>query len=301
MIEALRSYFLRPGSALRLGVSRALFYGWYLLQARVYQPARFAELPAELWDPPVLLRLFPAPDAATAAGIARILELSLLLSCLGLWTRAATVTATVTGAYLFGVMNGYGFINFHCIPLVLISWPLALAPCGDAFSLDAWLRRGPLVRDPADYRWPIRLAQLTLTALMCTAGLRKVLGNWLSQPVENMRAFLLYKYYPQAAEKGLELPELTLRLLDYDGLLLVMAAGMVVCELGSPAALLDGKPWLRAGWIGGLFLMQLLLAVWLKTLPTFPWLGAYVFWVPWNRIGDVAGWARPPAWNRRPE
>ena len=98
-----------------------------------------------------------------------------------------------------------------------------------------------------------------------------------------MRTFVLHKSYAQAAEKGLALPAWTLEVADQTWLLLPAAAVMVGCEFACPLALIDGKPLLRTSLIGGLFLMQLLLAVWLRTLPTFPWAAAYVFWVPWER------------------
>lgn len=289
MTNALERYFTAPGSALRLGVSRALFYGWYFLQARAYDAGSYARLPEEWFSPPLLLFAFGPPDPATAHVTARLLEASLALACVGLATRAATAAAGILGGYVFGVMYGYGFADFHLSPLVLISWVLAFAPCGDAFSADALLRRRPLAADPGDYRWPIRLAQITLVGFMFTGGLGKVFGNWLVQPLTNMKTFLLYKYYSQAGEKGVVLPEWTLDVADQAWLLLPAAVAMVGCEFGSPLALIDGRPRLRLVFIGGLFVMQLSLAVWLRTLPSFPWAAAYVFWVPWERYSRGSG------------
>ena len=222
-----------------------------------------------------------------------LLIVALGVCTVGLLTRVAAPLVALLGTHVFAVMNGYGYANFHIIPLVLISWPLALAPSGDALSLDALLGRGRKAMNPVDYHWPIRLAQITLPALMFTGGLQKIINAWFAHPVANMRSFLLYKYYPQAAEKGWTLPDLLLSVAEHEWILLPMALAMLICEFGSPLALPDGRPLVRVLLIGGLFLMQLNLALVLKTLPSFPWLAVYVFWVPWEAVWNRLSPGRP--------
>jgi len=65
---------------------------------------------------------------------------------------------------------------------------LMFAPCGEAFSLDSWLRRRKLPAEQADQAaytvaWPLRLIQIQVATLYCTTGLAKLIrvifqGDW---------------------------------------------------------------------------------------------------------------------------
>lgn len=104
-----------------------------------------------------------------------------LLFALGLWTRAA----------------GFALAALHVVfaarlPYLMMGWAqlypafvvyLALAPSGQAWSVDAWLKR----RKDATFRashelvaWPLRLLQVHVIAMYATAGWpRFVAGAWL--------------------------------------------------------------------------------------------------------------------------
>jgi hypothetical protein len=284
MIKTFDQWLEQPGSAERLALSRILFYGCFLVQVFLYDASSYATLPAELWRPTLLLALFPAPSEALFLGALHLLEIAMLLACVGISTRISCIAVAVLGTYVFGAINGYGHADFHLSPLLLISWVMALAPSGDAYSLDAWLHRPAVAKGRSDYYWPIKLAQVCLVALMGTAGALKAYGMWLSDPAGAMRSFLLYKYYAQSTEKAISLPTSVLVLADWTWVLILLGILVLTCELGCAVALSDRWLWVRIVIIGNLFLMQLVLAVWLKTLPTFPWLAAYVFWVPWERV-----------------
>jgi hypothetical protein len=161
---------------------------------------------------------------------------------------------------------------------------MAFAPSGRVYSLDAWLGRKAKPDDRADFYWPIKLAQACLVVLMASAGALKAGGMWLSDPAGAMRFFLLYKYFAQSTEKAVTLPDSLLIVAHWHWALLFLGLSVLICELGSVVALYDGWPMAKISLIGSLFLMQLILSVWLQTLPTFPWLAAYVFWVPWERV-----------------
>jgi hypothetical protein len=117
---------------------------------------------------------------------------------------------------------------------------------------------------------------------MCTAGLRKIQGDWLANPAGCMKSFIMYKFYAQVNEKVDVLPQYVLTIAENHWLLTLSAIVVVICEFGSPLAIPRRWMCIRGIMIGGLFAMQLVLAVVFKTLPTFPWLAAYVFWVPWE-------------------
>jgi len=285
--QRLAAWLLRPGSARRLGVIRLLFYPWTLFQLRVYEPWSIAQLPDELWDPVWLLAVFPAPSQAVLVAMSALLVAASLCACIGWHARAATRIAFALLVAVFGVQSSYGQVNIHFQPMILLAGVLAFAPCGDAVSLDA--RRGarPRARDAADYHWPIRLGQFLFVGLMFTAGCQKLAGNWLFQPVHNIEYWLRYKLFIHAKAKGIEMPGILHFLVEQPWLVAVMVIPMV-CEVVSPLALVDRWPRLRFAIVGTLFAMQLALALVLKTLPSFPWLVAYLFFVPWDRILDAA-------------
>ena len=130
---------------------------------------------------------------------------------------------------------------------------------------------------------------------MVSAGLQKlVLGNWLIQPGSNMEQFLLFKAVIQAREKGIVLPQVVQDMTHYPMLLAVLGLMVMAAEVLSPLTLSKRWPALRWALIGTLFGLQLWLAVVAKTLASFPWLGAYFFFVPWDVVGRRLrqGWTR---------
>ena len=284
MSGAFTRAFLADGSARRLAGARIAFYGALLVQLAWYDVAAFATLPAALWRPPLLLHVLPAPTPGAFLVAEGALAVALVLAIVGCFTRVATIAVAVLATLVLGAVSGYGRADFHHTPIVLITWALALAPSGDAWSLDARRRGPPSGRLPADYTWPLRLAQACLVAQMASAGVNKVLGSWLQDPATAMRSFLLYKYYAQSGEKAIQLPGWVLDLAAQRPLLAVMAVGVMCMECASPLALVPRWHRLRFVVIGGLFGMQFVLAFFLSTLSTYPWLGAYAVWIPWDRI-----------------
>jgi hypothetical protein len=282
VIRHLQAYFLSPESAKRLGVTRIAFYAWFAFQVCAYTPWQFGRLPESLWDPVLLVGAMSPPSEQLLLGLSALLIASSLLACVGAFTRIATWITFLLGVCVFGAISSYGHVNIHFPPMIFLSCILACSRCGDAVSIDA-NRKPPVPRISADYGWPLRLGQVVFIGLMFTAGYQKLLGNWLVQPIHNMEYFLKYKYFIQAKLKGIDLPEVVLTASEQPWLLAIMALGML-CEALIPLALITRWPTLRFGLVGALFLMQLGLAVVLKTLPSFPWLGAYFFFVPWNRL-----------------
>ncbi len=284
MIRLIETFFLKGGSATRLGVCRALFYGWFLVQIFVYDPVSYVSLPSEFWSPTLLLRVVPPPTVGLMAFATILAGIAALLSCLGFLTRISTAIVALAGTYIFGAINGYGHVTFHFAPMILVSWILPFSPCGDAFSLDCRFARLSSKTSSMDYQWPVRLAQIALVLLFFTAACQKLDGNWLEQPVQNMRHWLLYKYYMHAKLKGEPLSASVLFITRHSWVLLIMACVMLLSECFSPLALLDRWPIISAPVITSLFMMQFVLSTWLQTLPSFPWLGGYLFFVPWEKL-----------------
>ncbi len=115
-----------------------------------------------------------------------IWRISLLTAAIGLATRISLWTTFILGFYLLALPNHFGRLEHTDGVLVFLLGTLALSRCGDAWSVDAWLknrsRRGERVEASTQhdrYRWPIRMAQVVLCCVFFAAGLSKIInGGW---------------------------------------------------------------------------------------------------------------------------
>ena len=287
-MQKLDGWMFKPVSPLRLGVARALFYLWYLVQLIYYRPFAWTAVPQEFWEPSALMSLWmsaPRLSPTTNHLLFGILLVATLLASLGVKTRFSTTVVALVGTWYFGLAACFGQADFHLYPVVLISWILPWSSCGRAFSWDAKSQSRPC--PSGSFRWPIRLAHLALLLPMASAGVHKFLGGWLLHPVSTMEYFILYKNTLHARMKHMYPPDFTLSALDYEVVLVLLAYATVTCELGCPLALLDKPKYLKVFLVGGLFLMQLTLARVFFIFPSFPWLAAYLFWVPWEKLWPI--------------
>lgn len=284
MLTAIDTYFFERGSAYRLGVCRALFYSFYLLQCFLYDPFQYIEMPSEFWRPPHLISFLPPATEMSMNVAVWVLSISAIVAAFGFRSRVSSAIAALSGCYVFGVINAYGIVKFHFCPMQMIAFILPFAPTGERFSVDAWIRDRGVLRDirAGRFQWPVRLSQVVFIVLMFTAGIQKVTGNWLIQPASNMRDFLRYKYYVHGKYKGEPLPEFILTISEYWWLMLGLGTAMVIVEFTCPIALNVRWRKIRFFYIFSLFLMQAILAFVLNTLPAFPWLCVYFFFVPWE-------------------
>lgn len=291
-----RTFWFTPASPVPLALCRVLFFGWLLLRI-VPQAATadWASVDAAFWMP---THLFAALRLGPAAGaVLRVADVvwaaSLAFACLGLWTRASTCAAFLLGVYLLGLPQCFGKVDHWSGLLVLVLLVLALARCGDALSIDAWLgsRHGTL-RTPSaewsgEYRWPIQLVRLTMALAFFAAGVAKLRfgGSAWFEPA-NMAAILVQPHY--ALDRTL--PALGLQLAGVKAACVFLAVTTVAAEAAAPLALVGGRP--AAVIVGTLFLMQLGNAVLLGVHASFPFLGCYAFWLPWQALLDRFATAR---------
>ena len=86
--------------------------------------------------------------------------------------------------------------------MVLTMLILALSRCGDAWSLDAVIRRRRGVAEPAasgEYRWPVRMVWLLLSIVFCAAGASKLVRSGFEWITSDHFALTLIQahYYEQ--------------------------------------------------------------------------------------------------------
>jgi hypothetical protein len=207
---------------------------------------------------------------------------SLLLSCVGLLTRVSTLAAFALGLYLMGLPYNFGKTDHTTALLVFLMGILALSWSGDAWSVDAWLRRKRKRRFPppssGEYRWPVRAAWLTMAVVFFAAGMAKLMQGGLAWVTsEHFEISLVQRYYdpnPPTVTWGLTIAQ-------HPWLARTFAAGSILAELSLPLALLNRRlrrvlPWvLLAMQIG----IGVLMNVWFTRF-----FFAYLFWVPWDRV-----------------
>ncbi|MFN8603405.1 MAG: hypothetical protein U0842_23270 [Candidatus Binatia bacterium] len=294
LLRALDARWFAPAAPDALGLCRAIFFATLLVRVApdVDSPS-WAAVPKVFWMPTDLFALLHLGVASPAvlALLDAAWRASLLLACVGSCTRAASICAFVLGVYVLGLPQCFGKIDHWSGLLVLTLGVLALARSGDAWSLDALLRRRRRVPRPApsgEYRWPIEVARLLLVLVFFAAGIAKLRQGglaWMS--AENMRAILLAPHYANDRV----LPELGLRIAESPALCAVLAFATIAAEAGAPLALLGGP--IAGVVIGVLFSMQMGIATLLGVHGTFPFLACYVFWLPWRGLLDRAPAHRP--------
>jgi Vitamin K-dependent gamma-carboxylase len=180
LLRVLRTFFLEPGSAVGLALMRITVF-WLLFEyASPEWVLRFTSLPEVLrklpdgwgWLAPVL-----PFDATSARAITIAFGIASGCAVAGLCTRVTAPIAALLGLYVMGVPNFYGKIDHaaHCTALSALI--LAVAPCGDALSLDRLWRRYRGQAPPplsAAYTLPLRFCFLILGTVYLFPGLWKL-------------------------------------------------------------------------------------------------------------------------------
>jgi hypothetical protein len=291
-----------------LGLCRIILFGTMFLYY-VFAPWLFPEwgyhqnfvpwasVSRALWSPAWLmsvLHLAPASPAVLEA-IQFVWRLALLLSCIGLFTRISTAISLAFGVYLFGIPAGFGRIHHTEQVLVLAFLAMAFSRCGDAWSIDALVRKRKTSAAPAppamsgEYTWPIRMIWVVIVLIYFSAGISKARHSgfaWINS--ETMRNYLIWHSYHVTVVDPLTSwgPALA-RSAIVSRLLAVFGMGI---ELALPIALFSK----RARWLLVPSVAAMQISIALLMGPNFyPILVCQLLWVPWDRV--VAYFTRPRA------
>src|SRR4051812_6588974 len=127
-------WWFAPESPLNLGLCRVLFFG---IEFLYHLPTRFApwgDVPKGLFKPVWMFERLHLPILPTTGLLVAeiVWKLALLLSCLGLFTRAATAVAAVGALYLLGVPFNYGKVYHVAAVMIFTMGVFALSRSGDA-------------------------------------------------------------------------------------------------------------------------------------------------------------------------
>ncbi len=165
---------------------------------------------------------------------------------------------------------------------------LAASRCGDAFSIDALIRRrrgnnghaNHGSRTSGDYTWPIKLVCTLMTLVFFAAGvakLRKTGLVWIFS--DNMRNILLLHYYTSHEP----LTRLGVFFAKSPWLYKTIAASAIIVEVGAPAALFSRI----ARWtiVPTMFLMLVSFKLCFGFTP-IPYYCMFAYWIPWDHLGQ---------------
>lgn len=287
-------YWFAPATPTNLGVCRLLFFGLVLLRYRIVpidasDAAAWAEVPRVFWIPNPLLGRFVFPLLPGDA--LRLLEMAwtttLAMSCIGCVTRASTAVAFLLGTYLLWLPHNFGKLHHMDGMVVLVMGVLALSRCGDAWSLDSWLRlrRKPscsVATECGEYTWPIRIVWVIMATVFVEAGMAKLRNGGLAWITSDNLSLMLIKANYRAYTGIPPLTSFGLYLAQSRWLCEAAAALTVGLEIGYPLALVSRR--LRILWVPATFLV--VVGMFVMIVPAFVELiGLHVFWVPWGRIG----------------
>ena len=268
-----------------LGVCRLLFFGLLFAYYLPVEQAGWGSVPASFRNPIWLFERLHLPilNEQRLTLLSILWKVSLLLSCVGLFSRVSTTVAFLLGFYLIGIPYNFGKTDHMTAIVVWTLGILALSRCGDAWSIDARLRRrgSAALRPPpsGEYRWPVRAVWVTMATVFFAAGMAKVIQGgpaWVFS--EHMEISLVQRHYDI---NGVPSVRWGLWVAQHPWAARSMAAGSMLLELAAPLALFSRRlrrvlPWL-------LLLMQLGIAVLMDVWFT-RFMFVYLFWVPWDKL-----------------
>jgi HTTM domain len=237
-----------PASAFALGVVRAIVHGTFLISVLVTSFSAFGSLPITIMRPTGAMKLLPwsfYDQLQTPSGMLILksaMVLSLLLSAVGFLTVVTTKTSFLLVLFYQGLLRSFGHFNHDEMVAVYFLLVLAFTPCGDAFSIDSWLRKTKKERPSFAYAYPILLMQLLLAWTYFSSALIKLrVAGWKYLSADNLPSLAIFHSLDNLHDTGFRLAFWLPQVKAY----LPFAVGFVlVWELLFPLAIF----WRRVRW-----------------------------------------------------
>ena len=169
-----------PNGPFALGVVRSVVHGTFLVSTLFTSFSALGSLPPTILRPTGVMKLLPwgfYDQLQTPTGILTlktVMVLSLILSTIGFGSVISTKTSLVLVVFYQGLLRSFGHFNHDEMIAVYFMVVLAFTPCGDAFSLDSWMRKTTKDRPVFAYAYPILLMQLLLAWVYFSSALIKL-------------------------------------------------------------------------------------------------------------------------------
>lgn len=292
-------FWFEPALPDNLGLCRIILFGtmflFYVFMPLLF-PARgllqnfapWGTVSHAFWNPVWLISVLhiPAPSAPLIGAIQIVWRTALLFSCIGLFTRVSTSLSFALGVYLFGVASGFGKVHHMEHVLVFSFLIMAFSRCGDAWSIDALIRkrRPDSAQRPlgmsGEYTWPVRLIWVVIVLIYFAAGVSKVRHSgfaWITS--DNMHYMLLWhNYHAASADPLTNWGPIMSRSVVMTRMLAVCGMGF---ELALPIVLFNKR--VRYVLIPSMVAMQIGIAL-LIGPDFFQMILCQLLWVPWDRV-----------------
>jgi len=285
--QAWNRFWFAPGFAVDVATPRILLCGFLLFRSRGLDVSHVGTpFFDELWRPISFFSLLAGavPSAELLDQLTNVWRLALAFGCIGLLTRPSMVLVFLLGLYVIGWGQNFGKVMHSHHVALLCTGILAFARCGDAWSVDALLRRrrgGDLPPETSsEYTWPVRAAWLVMTLMFFAAGVAKLRHaglEWIFS--DSFSRLLVLKHYEKQADLG----SWGLRIAQIGWLCQTLAFVSVAIELGAPLALVSRR--LRMLIVPSLLGMQIGIAALMGVHPRSPNFACYAFFVPWHALG----------------
>ncbi len=274
-------FWFEPAEPVNLGICRFVFFGLLFAYYSSYDFSEWARVSTAFWIPKDFFKFFnlPMPSVRIIEWVQMLWKFSLLLSCLGLFTRLSTFLALSVGTYILSYPHNFGATHHYDAMIVLVLGVMAFASSGDAYSLDALIRRS---KNPTsgEYTWPIRAVWVIIAVIFFGAGYAKLANSGLAWITSNyMQVILMQQPYHTSAHPPLLLWGVTFA--QHPWIYHSFAASAVIIETGYPLVLFNRKA--RWFFIPG----ALLFVIGIRVLmgPSFEtFLFCHIFWIPWDRV-----------------
>jgi hypothetical protein len=284
------AFWFQPESPLNLGVCRLLWFGFLFCFYAETDFSGWGDVDGVFWVPISLYQRFNRPPFSreSLAVLQMIWRVSLLLSCVGLWTRASTAIAASLGTILLGLPHCFGKVNHSDAVVPLTMLILACARCGDAVSVDrgiaVTLGNSAPVPSSGEYRWPVRAVWVLVALIFLAAGVAKLRTGGLAWA--NGDSLSIYLVSHQYSHHDQVWSRLGLVVAQHHWLCVALSIATLVLECGLfPALFHNGTRGLFAGASA-----TLLIGIPLLMGPFFPpLLATFLFWIPWDKVSGAIG------------
>ena len=237
-----------PRGPFALGVVRAIVNGTFLISILFTSFSALGSLPPTILRPTGAMKLLPwsfYDQLQTPSGILilkTVMVLSLVLSMIGLGTVISTKTSLVLVVFYQGLLRSFGHFNHDEMIAVYFMVVLAFTPCGDAFSIDSWLRKTTKERPGFAYAYPILLMQLLLAWVYFSSALIKLrVAGMKYLSADNLPALAIFHSLDNLHDTSYRIAFMLPQVKQY---LPVAVALVLVWELTFPLAIF----WQRIRW-----------------------------------------------------
>ena len=262
--ERWRYFWFEPASPNNLGLCRIIFFAGIFLFYLPYDAAAWGQVSHVFWLPTWLFQSLHLTvlSSASLSVLQSIWRVSLILSCIGLFTSLSTLIAFIFGTYLIALPNNFGSAQHNDTLIIFVLGYIAASRCGDALSLDTVLQRTRRASKSASldhpkpsgvYTWPVRMVWVSMAVIFFSAGVSKIRHSGLEWVTSDNLGIVMiqHNYHIANAEP---LTSWGLNLAAHPWLFQLLAAFTIIVEAGYPIAILSR----RARWffVPGAFFMQ---------------------------------------------